>query len=250
VLGNATTGSAAPTYTTSPVLAGTVTAKAFVPYNLTAGPQSYFFDDFYTATNMQASAIGSPTGNSCGLNGANLSAAHPGQMRLVTGTAGSGTGEACSIDSGAGSETALNAAPVWTKETEVYVPVLPGTTAATYQWGAASTPAASPWTTGVGFELSSTNGVPNDWYCMYGASPTLVDSSQAATAAWVRLTLTNDGTYIHWYINGTEVCGTGVAMGGIVSGEVHPASWTAVAGSATSVTMYADYITLYRAVSR
>jgi hypothetical protein len=54
---------------------------------------------------------------------------------------------------------------------------------------------------------------------------------------------------VHWYIGGTQVCGTGTALASItaVSGQF---AWTAVALSATSVTMSVDYVDWQRQVVR
>jgi hypothetical protein len=169
-------------------------------------------------------------------------------MLLTAGTGGTGTGILCGLVSEANSVTSANTSLGWTWETAVYVPVLPATTASAYQAGMAHTPNANPWTTGIGFYLSSANGVANDWYCRYNSTST--DSGVAATAAWTRLTMVNDGTNVHWYIGGTQVCGTGVAIGSMPSTTQYPAVWSATALSATSVTMAYDYINWQRAVSR
>ena len=104
-------------------------------------------------------AIGTPTGNSCSPNNTYTDNNHPGNMLLTAGTGGTGTGVVCGLVSEANSVTSANTAQGWSWETAVYVPVLPGTTAAAYQAGLAHTPNANPWTTGIGFYLSSANGV-------------------------------------------------------------------------------------------
>jgi hypothetical protein len=226
----------------------TVSAAAFNLQSGAAGPYSTFFDDFYTGANMASVAIGSPTGNSCSPSNTYTDNNHPGNMLLTSGTAGTGTGVVCGLVSEANSVTSANTSLGWTWETAVYVPVLPGTTAAAYQAGLAHTPNANPWTTGIGFYLSSANGVANDWYCRYNSTST--DSGVAATVAWTRLTMVNDGTNVHWYIGGTQVCGTGVAIASMPSTTQYPAVWSATALSATSVAMAYDYINWQRAVSR
>lgn len=226
---------------------GPVTAPAFIPQNTTAGPQQYFFDDFLNASNTGGGAIGTPSGNSCVASNADGSANHPGRILLTSGTGGTGTGEACFV--GTAGDVNLNTVPTWTKESDVFVPVLPGTTAAAYQFGTASSTNASPWTNGAGFYLSSANGVVNDWYCELNT--TYTDSTVAAAAStWTRLTLVSDGTNLHYYINGVQVCGTGTAISGITSGNMPTGVWTATALSATSVTLAVDYLTAYRAVTR
>jgi hypothetical protein len=209
---------------------------------------STFFDDFYTGANMASDPIGSPTASSCSPSNTYTDNNHPGNMLLTAGTAGTGTGIVCGLVSENNSVTSANTAQGWTWETAVYVPVLPGTTVGAYQAGMAHTPNANPWTTGIGFYLSSANGVANDWYCRYNSTST--DSGVAATVAWTRLTMVNDGTNVHWYIGGTQVCGTGVAIGSMPSTTQYPAVWSATALSGTSVTMAYDYINWQRAVSR
>ena len=209
---------------------------------------STFFDDFYTGANMASDPIGSPTASSCSPSNTYTDNNHPGNMLLTAGTAGTGTGIVCGLVSENNSVTSANTAQGWTWETAVYVPVLPGTTVGAYQAGMAHTPNANPWTTGIGFYLSSANGVVNDWYCRYNSTST--DSGVAATVAWTRLTMVNDGTNVHWYIGGTQVCGTGVAIGSMPSTTQYPAVWSATALSGTSVTMAYDYINWQRAVSR
>jgi hypothetical protein len=226
----------------------TVSAGAFNLQSGAAGPYTSFFDDFYTGANMASVAIGSPTGNSCSPSNAFTDNNHPGNMLLTSGTGGTGTGVVCGLVSEANSITSANTSLGWTWETAVNVAVLPGTTAAAYQAGLAHTPNANPWTTGIGFYLSSANGVANDWYCRYNSTST--DSGVAATVAWTRLTMVNDGTNVHWYIGGTQVCGTGVAIASMPSTTQYPAVWSATALSATSVTMAYDYINWQRAVSR
>ena len=225
------------------VITSTTTVTASVP-----SVNSTFFDDFFTGANMASDPIGSPTASSCSPSNTYTDNNHPGNMLLTTGTAGTGTGIVCGLVSENPSVTSANTAPGWSWDTAVYVPVLPATTAGAYQAGMAHTPNANPWTTGIGFYLSSANGVVNDWYCRYNSTST--DSGVAATVAWTRLTMANDGTNVHWYIGGTQVCGTGVAIANMPSTAQYPAVWSATALSATSVTMAYDYINWQRAVSR
>jgi len=91
--------------------------------------------------------------------------------------------------------------------------------------------------------------VVNDWYCRYGSTST--DSTVAATVAtWTRLTMVNDGTYVHWYVNGTEATGCKTAVGSMPTASQYPAAWSATALSSTSVTMAVDYVDFQRAVAR
>jgi hypothetical protein len=229
-------------------VANSVTAAGFALQSGTAGPNSTFFDDFYTGANMASDPIGSPTSDTCSPNDTYTDNNHPGNMLLTSGTAGTGTGIVCGLVSENPSIASANTSQGWTWETAVYVPALPGTTAAAYQVGMAHTPNANPWTTGIGFYLSSANGVVNDWYCRYNSTST--DSGVAATVAWTRLTMVNDGTNVHWYIGGTQVCGTGVAIANMPSTTQYPAVWSATSLSSTSVTMAYDYINWVRAVAR
>ena len=231
-----------------PPLSAPVTAPGFFPQSGAAGPYSTFFDDFYTGANMASDPIGSPTASSCSPSDTYTDNNHPGNMLLTAGTGGTGTGIVCGLVSENPSITSANTSQGWTWETAVYVPVLPATTTGAYQAGMAHTPNANPWTTGIGFYLSSANGVANDWYCRYNSTST--DSGVAATVAWTRLTMVNDGTNVHWYIGGTQVCGTGVAIANMPSTTQYPAVWSATALSATSVSMAYDYINWQRAVSR
>ncbi len=230
------------------VFSNAQTAPAFNPQSGAAGPYSTFFDDFYTGANMASDPIGSPTSDTCSPSDTYTDNNHPGNMLLTSGTGGTGTGIVCGLVSENPSITSANASLGWTWETAVYVPVLPGTTVGAYQAGMAHTPNANPWTTGIGFYLSSANSVTNDWYCRYNSTST--DSGVAATVAWTRLTMVNDGTNVHWYIGGTQVCGSGVAIANMPSTTQYPGVWSATALSGTSVNMAYDYIDWQRAVSR
>lgn len=234
----------------SPTFTGTPKAPAFFPQTILAGPAFNYFDDFLTGANNASNNIGSPTSASCVVNTTYADINHPGQILLTSGTGGSGTGITCGTQSEFGSFISPNSSSSgWTWETAVYVPVLPGTTAGAYQAGLSGSPSANPWTGGIEFYLSSANSVANDWYCRYNTTPT--DSTIAATAAaWTRMTMVNDGTYVHWYINGTEATGCKTAVGSMPSGPQYPASWSAVALSSTSVTMAVDYVAVQRSVSR
>lgn len=225
-------------------------APAFFPQAKSAGPQFVYFDDFVTGANNAANNIGLPTGASCTVNTTYADINHPGQILLTTGTAGTGTGITCGTQSELASFISPNSAALgWTWETAVYVPVLPGTTAASFQAGLTNGPSVNPWTTGIQFYLSSANSVANDWYCRY--SSTSIDSTVAATAAtWTRLTMINDSTYVHWYINGTEATACKTVVGSMPSTAQYPASWAATALSTTSVTMAVDYVDVQRATVR
>jgi hypothetical protein len=122
--------------------------------------------------------------------------------------------------------------------------VLPGTTVGAYQAGIVRTGISNNWATGgAGFYLSSANGVVNDWYCFAGTTAGTVDSTVAATTAWVRLSMKGDGTNLHYYINGTEVCGTGIPLSQYTNMSTNTdIVVTATALSSTSVALDVDYV--------
>jgi hypothetical protein len=217
---------------------------------VSAGAPVNYFDEFLTGANTAVNPIGSPSGDSCAVNTTYADLNHPGQILLTSGTGGSGTGVTCGTQTESADFATPNSASAnWTWETAVYVPVLPGTTAGAFQAGLSTGPNANPWTGGIQFYLSSANGVANDWYCRY--STTSTDSTVAAAAGtWTRLTMVNDGTYLHWYINGTEATGCKTAIASIPSASQYAASWSATALSATSVTMAVDYVSIQRQVTR
>jgi hypothetical protein len=212
--------------------------------------QAAFFDDFFTQVNLTDISIGSQTGATMANNNIYEDQNHPGNMVITSGTGGAGTGLAMAVGgaiNGSVSQVVTpNSSLGWTWKSAVIVPVLPATTAASYQAGL-SPSWTDPWSNSIGFRLSSTNSVQNDWYCMYNS--TLVDSTVAATTNWVPLQMTNDGSKMHWYINGAEVCGTGVTLASLPSNTMF-LQWTTVGQSATSVKMAVDYVSWARAVSR
>ncbi len=226
------------------------TAPAFFPQAKAAGPYSVLFDDYYSGANNASNSIGSPTGASCSVNTTYTDINHPGNLLLTAGTGGTGTGITCGYQSENPSVLSANSSSLgWTWETAVYVPVLPGTTAGSFQGGLTNGPNVNPWTSGIQFYLSSANSAANDWYCRYSSTST--DSTIAAVAAtWTRLTMVNDGTYVHWYINGTEATACKTAVASMPSSAQYPASWSATALSATSVTMAVDYVDFQRATAR
>jgi len=225
-----------------------VSSPGFYPQSGAAGPYSTLFDDYYSGANNASNPIGAASGDTCTVNTTYTDNNHPGNLLLTSGTGGSGTGITCGYQSESGSIFNAGASLGWTWETAVYVPVLPGTTAGSYQAGLTHSPNTNPWTGGINFYLSSANSVANDWYCAY--SSTYTDSTVAATVGWQRLTIVNDGTNVHWYVNGTQVCGSGVAIASMPSTTQYPASWSATALSATSVGMAVDYVDFQRATVR
>ena len=97
----------------------------FVPQPGAAGPNSTFFDDFYTGANMASDPIGSPTSDSCSPSNTYTDNNHPGNMLLTSGTAGTGTGIVCGLVSELASIASANTSQGWTWDTAVYVAVLP-----------------------------------------------------------------------------------------------------------------------------
>lgn len=226
-----------------------VTAPAFAPQSGAAGPQTVWFDDFYSTANNVSTNIGSPVGAACVADNKLADANHPGNILLITGSGGMGTGITCGLQAAAGTLAGLNKGPAWTWETALNVPALPGDAAASYQAGLVGTPNTDPWTTGIGWYLSSLNGAPDHWYCRYGSTST--DTQIPATAAaWTRLTMVNDGEQVHWYINGKQVCGNGIPAAGVPSNPMYAASWSATSLCSSSSTMGVDYVNFQRAVVR
>ncbi len=228
---------------------GAATAAGFFPQSVAAGPYTVLFDDYYSGANNASNNIGTPTGASCSVNTTYTDVNHPGNLLLTSGTGGSGTGITCGYQSENADVITPGGSLGWSWETAVYVPVLPGTTAAAYQAGLTHSPNTNPWTAGIEFYLSSANTVANDWYCGYGT--TYTDTTVAAVAgSWTRLSVVSDGTKVHWYVNGSQVCGTGVAVASVPNTAQYPASWSATGLSASSVTMAVDYVAWERAVIR
>ena len=229
---------------TSASFSGNQTSPGFYLQSGAAGPHTQIFDDFYNLLAVgNTGPIGSASGNSTSTYVPYEDANHPGNILLTSGTGGSGTGEFALYSGSSGSQQIiqLNGTLDWTWETAVYVPVLPGTTAGSYQAGAVHLQNVNPWTTGAGFYLSRANGVANDWYCQYGTTYTN-SSTLAVASTWTRLTMKNDGTTAHWYINGTEVCGTGTTIASLPSTTQYAGAWAVTALSGTSVTMAVDYL--------
>jgi hypothetical protein len=226
-----------------------VTAPGFFPQSGAAGPQTVWFDDFYSTANNASNNIGLPVGASCVANNTLADANHPGNLLLTTGSGGLGTGITCGLQAASGTLAGLNAGPAWTWETAVNVPSLPAATAASYQAGLVGMPNRDPWTTGIEWYLSSVNGTPDHWYCRYGS--TSIDTQvPAVAAAWTRLTMINDGDRVHWYINGTQVCGNGVPAANVPSNTMYAASWSATSLCSGNSTMAVDYVNFERAVVR
>jgi hypothetical protein len=119
-----------------------------------------------------------------------------------------------------------------------------------YQAGLAATVAASPWgTSDIGFYSSTLNGTAADWYCQYN-SVAAVDSGQAATVGWQRLSIVSDGTHVTWYINGAAVCSP--VLTSSMPSVLMYAAWTSVSNYSTTgvATMYVDYLLWQRAATR
>jgi hypothetical protein len=232
---------------TTVTASGAVTAPGLFPQSKAAGPYATWFDDFFSTANNSLNQIGG-SGATCSAANTYADSNHPGNILLSSNTT-SGGGVTCGLQSASGAVVGANTSAGWMWETAVYVPVLPATTAGAYQAGLSGGPNSSPWTNGIGFYLSSANTTVNDWYIRYGSTST--DCSIAAVAAtWTRLTMVNDGTNVHWYVNGAQ-CGTGVAIGSMPTNTMYAANWSAVTLTAsTAVTMAVDYVDFQRVVTR
>jgi hypothetical protein len=219
------------------------TAPSFNPQSGAAGPNSVYFNDFYYNADVVAAGIGSPSGNGCNLVGA-LDVNHPGVIEVLSGTGGTGSGIACIV----GNQQTVFApqSTAWTWETVVKPVALPGTTAGSFQAGLVTTENANPWTTGIGFYLSSANGNANHWYCRYGSTST--DSTVSATTAWHRLTIVNNLTNVLWSVDGVQVCS--VAVASVPSTNMFVSTWTATALSGTGIGLYVDYLNFINTVTR
>jgi hypothetical protein len=176
---------------------------------------------------------------------------HPGVLLVISGTVTS-AGEACSPAPGFHAPISnLNNGSGWSLTNLVYTPTLPSASGYANQVGLATTLTANPWTTGVAFYLSSTNAVPNDWYCQYGS--TLVDTGvPASTAAWTKLDIVANGLVVTWLINGQAVSSgcTGVAQTSMPS-TVQNVAWSSLSfTSGTSFSLNVDYTLFMRQVSR
>lgn len=222
-----------------------------------SGPAFGFFDDFlcYPAPSVVGN-IGSPTGASgnCGDNNSGFNV--PGVYTLASGTT-SAAGRFVAIMSNTGRPvTGLNTSgAVWLAEHRVQVPVLPGTTAGSYEDGLENQyGAALPWphaNTPAAFYLSSANAVPGDWYCVTAASATDAgtDTGIAATTGLSRFSILADGTNLHFYINGFEALPCKQAQTGTYSGNVLY-DFAVQSGTTTSLNHLLDYASFYAQVTR
>ena len=242
---------------TSPTFTGPVTAPGFFPTTITSGPYENFFADFVgdQGSCWAATNIGSPTGASFAAN-STLSGTsdiqHPGQIRGVSGTASGNTGVAyeCS-GSNSNLQSSLNSSSVgWVYQTSIFINTLPLTTANSVQAGLVNAATASPWTTGIAFYLSSANSgfvSANNWGCEF--SSTITDSGTLATVGWHTLTMVNNLTDVLWYVDGVHQAACDVAVASI-SSALMGLGYTITAGTATSISMWVDYVNFQRKVSR
>ena len=237
-------GTAQATFTAPPVVPATYMQ------NTTAGPFTSLFDDFVSAAAIAGGSVGSPTAASCLLSSTKTDINHPGNIRLLSGTGTSGTGENC-VEGSQPTIVSPQTIPVWTWESVVEPEFLPATQASAYEVGlvAQNGQGVIPWVTGMGFYLSSVNANANHWYCAYGTTPTLVDSTVSATLAWTRLTLVQNGTNLLWYIGGTQVCS--VAIASLPTASLYTGAWSAVTNTASTATaLDVDYVNFIRQVTR
>jgi hypothetical protein len=224
---------------------GSQTAPAFNVQQLSAGPYSQLFDDFYSVAAVSRLPVGSPVGDGC-TSGIPTSINHPGILNVSSGTV-SGTGVDCSY---AGANYTVDDALAWSWEADATVPVQPGTTAASYSIGMTNATSVSPSVNGIYFYLSSTNTNVNNWYCAYAGKPTLVDTGVAqVTNAYHRFTMQSDGTTLSWYIDGKQVCNT--ALTNINASYQSVGMFMAVTNTpSTGVSLLVDYLSFQRKVTR
>jgi hypothetical protein len=252
ITGSSYTGNAATATTASGLNStGAAVAAAFWPQSVSAGPYVSVFDDFVVSADMTGQSVGSPTGNTIGGSSSVSDANHIGTVKLYSGTVNA-TGEAGTV--GGVTPSGLNSSTPWKWESAVYVTPVPGAAggaaAVSYQAGLAATVAASPWATSdIGFYSSTLNGTAADWYCQYN-SVAAVDSGQAATVGWQRLSIVSDGTHVTWYINGAAVCSP--VLTSSMPSVLMYAAWTSVSNYSTTgvATMYVDYLLWQRAATR
>lgn len=204
---------------------------------------SVWFDDKYSALGVQAIAVNSATvsGTNCAANQAPIDGNHPGEVSIVSGATNAEGVSCVNNNNGWQALTGLQTPyRPWYYETEVYFPVLPGTTAHAYQVGLTNNGTVNPWTNSEAFYLSSANANANHFYCEYNSTPTLVDSGVSAVAdTWYKLTITDDGDLLRFFINGTQVCGSIVAANATAGNSYIGAS--SVALTSTSAFMVQDY---------
>jgi hypothetical protein len=231
---------------------GNSNATQFYYPTVSAGPNGQEFSDLFTTSGLGSGAIGTPTtAGSFTVSSTEQDLNHPGNVALNSGfsTAATGIGEYFTGESsGTFAALNLNTAPGWTFDTIVYIPVLPATTAASYEVGLYHNPNILQNSGGgQGFYLSSTNANANHWYCSYGANVN-TDSGVAATSAWTHLSMVQNGTSLLWYVNGAQVCITPIAN---VTSLSSYTNWKAVAQTeTTAVVMYVDEFVFQRALTR
>ena len=204
---------------------------------------SVWFDDKYSALGVLAVAINgaSVSTTNCAANQAPVDGNHPGEISVISG-ATSAEGVSCSNNNNGWQALTGLQTPwrPWYYETEVNFPVLPGTVAHAYQVGLTNSDTVNPWTNSEAFYLSSANANANHFYCEYNVTPTLVDSGVSAVAnTWYKLTITDDGYLLRFFINGTQVCGSVVAANATAGASYISASSVALTG--TSEFMVQDY---------
>jgi hypothetical protein len=218
-----------------------------------------YFNDFFSFADVSTISFGGGTGQGIQQDVSNANTTnHPGILKIESATGTSGGGTSALIPGEIGSP--WSTVP-WNWETEVMVPTLPATTAGSYQAGLAGNGGADTdsWTAvTASFSLSSRNSKVNDWYCTYRNSAGTIVSTDSGIAAssgvWARLTLKNDGTHLSWYIGGTQVCGSGIALSSLDSGSSagdYLGAWTVTNETGTTqITMDVDYINFQMAVDR
>ncbi len=217
------------------------------------GPIQYQrYDEYDGPETFTAQNIGSPTAAACNENQmVSTDYNHPGNLQIISGTV-SGAGISCSpTNSDHGPWPALNAGSGWLMESLIYICCTPSTNSAAYQVGSGFTIASSPWTAGVGFYISSSNAVQNDWYCEYGS--TYVDTGVVLTnGTWQRMSVVSNGSTVSWLINGmgTSAGCSNIPVASLPSNN-QVMGYTAVSLTpSTSYTLGVDYSLFQRNVNR
>jgi hypothetical protein len=221
---------------------GAQVSPGFFPQSIYAGPYAGYFDDYLTSANVSVgSALSGGTG-SCAASTAYLDNTSPGNISITGITTATGSeGWGCLTAGGIYQLFDAATAPSWTYETRVQWAALPGTTAASYQVGMVHTYLASPWTTGIGFYLSSANANANHLYCEY--SSTLTDSTISAVASkWTRLSIYDDGVNVRWYVNGVEATACTLPIASLPTSALYMAFTAVPTNTSTTITMGIDYL--------
>lgn len=209
-----------------------------------AASSSSYFVDFLQNIGSFGGSIGAASGNSVApgsLTG--LDENHPGNVQLISGTGGSGTGEYFYLGTTYNAYN-LDRVPAWAVSTNFYISTL---TSARYVCGFLNTIAANPVTDGFYMVYDSSVGTKWLGITVSSSTATTVDTGVAAAATtWTSLGMSMDGTTVTFYVNGVA---KGKSTTNLKSGALRWA-WQAIGLSASSVNAVTDYFSWSRAVTR